>query len=144
MQTTILSAHVLSTHNNNQKDNNNTTTTTNIPKPPISISVELNHKQLIASSQVWQAIEKVLLEDALGHPQQSSQQGSEETHFTQLAPACPNPLHLSSTSSEHLHLQIQEDEQQQQPYMEANTDGCKVDRQQILRIFHLSWSMTLS
>ena len=74
--------------------------------------------------QVWQAIEKVLLEDSLSHP--AASQGSEETQFTQLAPACPNPLHLSSTSSAHLHLQIPEDEQQQQPYMEANTDACKV------------------
>ena len=89
---------------------------------------------------MWQAIEKVLLEDALSHPQQSGQQGhEEEAQFTQLAPA--NPIHLSSNSNAHLHLQIPEDEQQ--PYMEANTDGCKVDRQQILRIFHLSWSLTL-
>ena len=90
---------------------------------------------------MWQAIEKVLLEDALSHPQQSGQQGhEEEAQFTQLAPA--NPIHLSSNSNAHLHLQIPEDEQQQ-PYMEANTDACKVYSPQadILRILHLSWDL---
>ena len=82
-----------------------------------------------------------MLEDALSHPQQSGQQGhEEEAQFTQLAPA--NPIHLSSNSNAHLHLQIPEDEQQQ-PYMEANTDACKVYSPQadILRILHLSWDL---
>ena len=72
---------------------------------------------------MWQAIEKVLLEDALAHPPQASQ-GSEEAQFTQLAPACPNAIHNISSNNAHLQLQIPDD--QQQSYHEANTDACKV------------------
>ena len=99
--------------------------------------------------QVWQAIEKVLLEDSLAHPATSNgQETSEESHFTQLAPArvlsshhetsedsrftnlapaCPNGLQVSATTNGQLHLQIPEDEQQAVPYIEANTDACKVN-----------------
>ena len=98
--------------------------------------------------QVWQAIEKVLLEDSLAHPATSNGGTSEESHFTQLAPArvlsshhegsedsrftnlapaCPNGLQVSATNNGQLHLQIPEDEQQAVPYIEANTDACKVN-----------------
>ena len=97
--------------------------------------------------QVWQAIEKVLLEDSLAHPAASnggtseeshftqlaparvlsSHEGSEDSRFTNLAPACPNGLQVSATNNGQLHLQIPEDEQQAVPYIEANTDACKVN-----------------
>ena len=65
--------------------------------------------------QVWQAIEKVLLEDSLCHP--GSGGGEDGPQFTQLAPV--------------LQLEIP-DQQQQQQYMQATTGTgeteCKVAR----------------
>jgi len=88
----------------------------------MSVDHEVQHD--VNFQDVWQAIEKVLLEDALAHPPQASQ-GSEEAQFTQLAPACPNAIHNISSNNAHLQLQIPDD--QQQSYHEANTDACKVE-----------------